>query len=420
MGAAVPNYINRILKNEFKECSLAMRYNMFLKLWDDKFNQADKKANALKEVRSLSTSDREFIGNLIRRQNAIFVDDERFVRTGKLSSPFVTGLGIDHPIENGFAFLSPYGIPYYPGSSVKGILRKAALELIDERKGSWNIVHFWHLFGLDKDVISNEECASRCDSDDTRRYLQSIQQNSDVTEKDICKYLENINVRGVLSIWDVIPNIPLGQSLTIEIMNPHLSSYYQGNQDKALLNEESNPVPIPFLTVPVGSIFNFHVKCDLIRLKYLSPQLYEGTLWRDLLDTAFDRLFSWIGVGAKTSVGYGALERDTHAENKRKEQQIREQAEVERQQELNKLPRIDREIKEFLDSHPNKNESRSIALYRGLENNRWTGEDKAEIAKHICEYMKEEKCWIPDSPQSKKKRKYYDRTQQVMRWVKGE
>ena len=415
MGAAVPNYINHILKNEFKECSLAMRYNMFLKLWDDKFNQADKKANALEEVRSLSTSDREFIGNLISRQNAIFVDDEGFVRTGKLSSPFVTGLGIDHPIENGFAFLSPYGIPYYPGSSVKGVLRKAALELIDEQQGPWDIVHFWHLFGFDKKVLNNEKFAARCDSDDIRSYSQSVQLlNSDITKESA---RENVHVRGILSFWDVIPNVPLGKSLTIEIMNPHLSSYYRGEGSPS---EESNPVPIPFLTVPVGSTFNFHVKCDLIRLKHLSPQLHTGSLWKELLDAAFDRLFSWIGVGAKTSVGYGALERDTHAENKRRERRVAEQAEVERQQELNKLPRIDREIKEFLDSHPNKNEPRSTVLYRGLENNRWTGEDKVEIAKRICNYMQKEKCWIPDPPQSKKKQKHYNRTQQVVKWIKGE
>ncbi|MDG4561947.1 MAG: hypothetical protein P9E88_11695, partial [Candidatus Competibacter sp.] len=31
-------------------------------------------------------------------------------------APFVTGTGIEHPLENGMAFLNPYGLPYLPGS----------------------------------------------------------------------------------------------------------------------------------------------------------------------------------------------------------------------------------------------------------------------------------------------------------------
>ncbi|HWO99019.1 MAG TPA: RAMP superfamily CRISPR-associated protein [Methylococcus sp.] len=49
-------------------------------------------------------------------------------------APFTTGLGNEHPLENGFAFLNPYGLPYLPGSGVKGILRQAARELAS---GTW-------------------------------------------------------------------------------------------------------------------------------------------------------------------------------------------------------------------------------------------------------------------------------------------
>ena len=45
------------------------------------------------------------------------------------TAPFATGLGNEHPIENGFAFLTPYGLPYLAGSGVKGILRRAMQEL---------------------------------------------------------------------------------------------------------------------------------------------------------------------------------------------------------------------------------------------------------------------------------------------------
>jgi CRISPR-associated protein Cmr6 len=36
---------------------------------------------------------------------------------------FVTGLGRDHPVENGFCWHQTLGVPYLPGSSVKGMVR---------------------------------------------------------------------------------------------------------------------------------------------------------------------------------------------------------------------------------------------------------------------------------------------------------
>lgn len=42
--------------------------------------------------------------------------------TATTTSRLVTGMGLPHPKENGFAWMRPYGIPYIPGSSVKGML----------------------------------------------------------------------------------------------------------------------------------------------------------------------------------------------------------------------------------------------------------------------------------------------------------
>ncbi len=53
---------------------------------------------------------------LIQKLNGTF-------KAFKTTSSFVTGMGQDHPLENGFAFHPTYGTPYLPGSSVKGMLR---------------------------------------------------------------------------------------------------------------------------------------------------------------------------------------------------------------------------------------------------------------------------------------------------------
>src|SRR5690625_5908880 len=64
----------------------------------------------------------------------------RFVIDSVATAPFVTGLGSEHPLEIGFAFLSPYGLPYLAGSGVKGVLRQAATELA---RGDWGETHGW-------------------------------------------------------------------------------------------------------------------------------------------------------------------------------------------------------------------------------------------------------------------------------------
>lgn len=52
----------------------------------------------------------------------------------------------EHLLENGFAFLNPYGLPYLPGSGVKGVLRQAAREV---DKKSWAVEAIIVLFGQD-------------------------------------------------------------------------------------------------------------------------------------------------------------------------------------------------------------------------------------------------------------------------------
>lgn len=51
----------------------------------------------------------------------------------KTDSPFVTGLGRKHPVENGFLWHHTLGVPYLPGSSVKGMVRAWIEQWADEK-----------------------------------------------------------------------------------------------------------------------------------------------------------------------------------------------------------------------------------------------------------------------------------------------
>lgn len=178
------------------------------------------------------------------------------------SAPFATGLGNEHPIENGFAFLTPYGLPYLAGSGVKGILRRAMQELCDDAEDGFTLETIDALFGYEE--VKEPEDARR----------------------------------GVLDFWDVFPS-PAGGKLAVEIMTPHFGKYYQGEEAP---HDSGAPVPVSFLAVPAKSQFDFSVVCHVSRLP---PALQSQ--WRGLLERAFQHAFEWVGFGAKTAVGYGAM-----------------------------------------------------------------------------------------------------------------
>jgi CRISPR-associated protein Cmr6 len=272
-------------------------------LWDKNDFAAKKAWDAIK---LLNKRDREQISALATRQTALAasVAPDNLLRLDALATaPFTTGLGNEHPLENGFAFLNPYGLPYLPGSGVKGVLRQAAREL---SKGDWGDTHGWNQGAID--ALFGKE-----DSNDAQR--------------------------GALVFWDVIPQIK-GDSLMVEIMTPHQGHYYQPNQPHPAAGSTSphdsgQPIPISYLTVPPGSGFAFHVVCDLAFLGRIAPALTES--WKALLTTAFEHAFQWLGFGAKTAVGYGAMESEAMRQTRNQAEDARKQAqkaEAERQKAL--------------------------------------------------------------------------------------
>lgn len=224
-----------------------------------------RKRRALGNVCPLGEAAKAQVAALRTRQQSLLSQcgtNAYSIRTTS-TSPFATGLGNEHPIENGFAFLTPYGLPYLAGSGVKGILRRAMQELRNDGKEGFTDDAINALFGPEK--IDKPEDAQR----------------------------------GALDFWDVFPN-PAGGKLTVEIMTPHYGGYYQNGDTP---HDSGAPVPVSFLAVPAKSQFDFHVVCQPGRL----PESLKDQ-WRTLLDRAFSHAFEWVGFGAKTSVGYGAMQ----------------------------------------------------------------------------------------------------------------
>jgi len=296
----------------------------------------------------------------LRDRQATVAPTGSWLKEATLTSPLTTGIGREHPTENGFAFLDPYGLPYLPGSSVKGVLRRAAEELAlfedGEKKGGWTLPAVWWLFGFDEnasyfskpphsgadggqgqeDPVEKErqawaqagiEHAAGLDSGQdsvTKQAFLSFFKVALGAEKfhktfgkdhdclSIFNKLQkdqvlrgSIHMRGSLDFWDVFPHLDKGK-LRIDILNPHHKDYYGGT---GVPGTFENPEPHYFLTVPPGSKLRFIVGPNF--LPGLSDAL-KGK-WRQLLESALDHAGKWLGFGAKTSVGYGRLVRRKEA-----------------------------------------------------------------------------------------------------------
>lgn len=311
--AAVPAYLGR----DFSSASPGLRFGMYLPLWgvDRKTNELlwktndlkyevrgqdrlersvkhENKNDALRQALALTAQDKLVMSELHARQTsmATLMAAQGWTLTldAISTAPFTTGLGNEHPLENGFTFLNPYGLPCLPGSGVKGVLRQAARELASGEWGdrkAWTEDAITHLFGLE--------------TDDGGKNHQ----------------------RGALSFWDVLPQIE-GNALQVDVMTPHQSHYYQQRLDPRSGNssaphDSGQPNPINFLTVPPGSRFTFHVQCDVPFLRRIAPQLVQDEQWKTMLEAAFKHAFEWLGFGAKTSVGYGAMREDPQARQRR-------------------------------------------------------------------------------------------------------
>ena len=295
--AAVPSYLGK----DFSNASPGLRFGMFLPLWSEAFALVKtEKAAALKQATKLSPHDQKAMQALAARQTHAAQTCPNLLTLDALATaPFTTGLGNEHPLENGFAFLNPYGLPYLPGSGVKGVLRQAARELAS---GEWGDAQGW-----------------------SEPAILALFGNDPATEPQL---------RGALSFWDVIPQIR-GDSLAVDVMTPHQSHYYQQKVDPKAGASDSphdsgQPTPINFLTVPPGSAFCFHVQCDAALLRRRAPNLADNRRWQDLLTAAFEHAFEWLGFGAKTAVGYGAMESDAQRQRQQEAAKRRQEAAKER------------------------------------------------------------------------------------------
>jgi len=402
--AAIPDYMNKHLASQ--DIPPGHRFGLYFPIWKDEWKKADQeKTVALKKATSLTNSSQKLSAALYQRQRSIALQNDALGYFPAIStSPFMTGIGNEHPLENGFAFLNPYGLPYLPGSSVKGVLRTAAEELAlglyAETEG-WNMLSVWWLFGFDAgsamlsqkkyniDMLDEEAgCRRKAYQDWVAKgnyEHNSLEQfiKATVVGRDQKKYLEHpqqflnklpdeISNQGGLRFWDVYPQ---SKHLAMDILTPHHGGYFQG---KNTPHDSEQPVPNFFLTIPSGSEFHFYSTCETASL----PDALQEN-WYVLLQSAFKYAFDWLGFGAKTAVGYGQMHSNVDAEQA-----------LAQEKRLAELPPIERDIVEVLKANKDPNKKEYLVLLNAVKmEKRWQDDDRHVVVERIKAMMQQVGVW---------------------------
>jgi CRISPR-associated protein Cmr6 len=200
----------------------------------------------------------------------------------KLQWRLIVGLGASHPQETSMTLHHIFGIPYIPGSALKGASRHYMIwKFVDE-----NEEELKSLLGKSNFAELLKELNKALEKE--KNLTVSV---GNISFKDLIHIFGTQNRQGKIIFFDAYPIEEI--KLKIDIMNPHYPDYY--TKDKPPTDWQ-NPIPIKFLTVE-DTKFRF----------YLAAKDKDQNLLNHARKILNDALLNY-GVGAKTSLGYGLFE----------------------------------------------------------------------------------------------------------------
>ena len=215
--------------------------------------------------------------------------DARSLRRG-IDWRMAIGLGQFSAYETNMTLHHVYGIPYIPGSSLKGTVRSYVL-----------LSCFWNASLPDDGEKAGDALEALALDDPLFSTLFGCPPESVFEEAR----------RGQVRFFDAYPAEP--PTVEADIMNPHYKDYYM---DKQPPTDDQDPTPIRFLTVKDTS-FTFWIgeendadaptaieDVDDSPLYQQTPAEHQTSLL-ELATYWLNRTLTEYGVGAKTAVGYG-------------------------------------------------------------------------------------------------------------------
>lgn len=229
------------------------------------FSEVDteRRSKWLREFKTAQLGDKNALKAKAEKIRLLAVAQGGQARTYHCEGNFVTGLGNPHPLENGFLWHPTLGMPYLPGSAVKGLVR-ALVETAYHAEDKPLVLKRW--FGTE-------------------------------TKGDVAE------ASGGLIFFDALPVACC--ELLPEVMTPHMGKWYEKGGKTPLASDTQpgdwhSPVPVGYLVARKLSLqFAIAPRSGAVDADQLA------NVWK-----ALDKALEWLGAGAKTAIGFGRMESD--------------------------------------------------------------------------------------------------------------
>jgi CRISPR-associated protein Cmr6 len=226
-------------------------------LWLDKYICEQSRENTksrrelVNEVAALSEPP-EYEAYFTRWQDML-KECEAETREVRVKGRMAVGLGSESVLEASLCLHRTYGVPYIPGSALKGLTASYAHQCLG---GDWRKGGKFHTI-----VFGNTDEA------------------------------------GYMTFFDALYIAGTGHAkkpLAPDIITVHHQKYYQNTQ--AVPRDSDDPNPIPFLSATGHYL-----------LALAAPDLRHSTKWTDITFQILAQALDKFGIGAKTSSGYGRI-----------------------------------------------------------------------------------------------------------------
>jgi CRISPR-associated protein Cmr6 len=392
--------------------NFALRFTHFLTIEEEEKKRQKTGKYKIKfpeDCDRLPEKSQAILNELHKRQESSLAELNQQHELRKLSAKIdwrmVIGLGGAHVLETSMTLHHTYGIPYIPGSAVKGITRNIAIaELCEELENTEQPDIIDKLFEVSFAELEKLETPQK-----KWDYVKEIGR---VNREKKPYFPQDATITKILEGWSCFQTaqrvfgsqgqsgaiifldaFPVGNVMfTVDIMNPHYPKYYQGTMPP---NDCQDPTPIPFLTIE-NTAFDFYLFLKERRGEDAEKELLTKTT--EWLQAALQMN----GIGAKSAVGYGYFDNVTDQTTiflaeLDKEREQAEQAAARLRWEL--LSEVDRLCEELTTL---KDENRGYVIFQQWE--KMEGEDKKKVAAALKQHWQSIGKWSGKITEKQKKK----------------
>ena len=297
--------------------------------------------------------------------------------------------------KNGLSFDYTTGLPYIPGSGIKGVIRDFFPTEIGDKNDSEEEKLKYQEQNNAKLELINQILESNYTLEDIERIGESIFEGRDFEKKENFEKEEYLPIfkRDKFIEGRIIVNKDKQIILDKDYITPH----------KKILE---NPVPIKILKIVPRT--EIEILLQLTDTKISVPEKNDIVITKEQKKKLFTEILFLTGLGAKTNVGYGHFDEEESIKITRKrEEEVKKLLEKEKLEVLKKEKEDMSDFKKFVYEFKNEwNDETKKGKVSEVE--KFEGEEQKEIANLLLEVLKKEK------KHSKKTEKKIKRLEEIL------